>query len=198
MTQQLGPVSGPAIYLAGFLVVCGVGVCAAQGSPSIGDATAEMANEAAGKTLSRLLVGSNPGGGYDTYARLVAAHLPKHLPNSPSIIVQNMPGAGSLVVSNYLANIAPRDGSVFAAVHSLAATHPLFYPDRVKYDARTLVWIGSAVRETTFGLSSTSSKIASFENVFQELSGPGSGTCGNFFRGTRSHEIASGLTSFWS
>ena len=114
----------------------------------------------------RLLVGSGPGGGYDTYARLLAAHLPRHLPGDPKIVVQNMPGAGSLVVSNYLANIAPSDGSVFAGVHSLTATHPLFYPDRAKYDARKLIWLGSAVREKTFGLAATSSKVTSFKDAF--------------------------------
>lgn len=170
MTQQLWPVRCPAIYLAGVLGVCTVDFCAAQGAPLTGvvDPRTEMATEGSVKTQSRLLVGSSPGGGYDTYARLIAAHLPRYLPNSPKIIVQNMPGAGSLVVSNYLSNIAPRDGSVFAAVHSLAATHPLFYPERVKYDARTMVWIGSAVRETTFGLSSTSSKAPSFQSAFQD------------------------------
>lgn len=114
----------------------------------------------------RLLVGSGPGGGYDTYARLLAGHLPRHLPGEPRIVVQNMPGAGSLVVTNYLVNIAPNDGSVFAGVHSLTATHPLFYPDRAKYDARKLVWLGSAVREKTFGLAATSSKVVSFRDSF--------------------------------
>ena len=114
----------------------------------------------------RLLVGSGPGGGYDTYARLLARHLPRHLPGEPRIIVQNMPGAGSLVVSNYLVNIAPQDGSVFAGVNSLTATNPLFYPDRAKYDARKLVWLGSAVRERTFGLAATSSQVVSFGDSF--------------------------------
>lgn len=140
----------------------------AQSASSATGSTSEFGGDGAGKTQIRLLVGSNPGGGYDTYARLIATHLPRRMPNSPRVIVQNMPGAGSLVVTNYLANVAPRDGSVFAAVHSLAATHPLFYPDRAKYDSRTLVWIGSAVRETTFGLSSTAAKVSAFSNVFQQ------------------------------
>lgn len=170
MTQRRRAANYSAIYLASFLSVCAVDICAAQGARSTPtpDAVAEAPGDGAAKAQLRLLVGSNPGGGYDTYARLIAAHLPRRLPNNPRIIVQNMPGAGSLVVTNYLANIAPRDGSVFAAVHSLAATHPLFYPDRAKYDARNMVWIGSAVRETTFGLSSTSSNIPSFKSVFQQ------------------------------
>ncbi len=119
------------------------------------------------QTQIRMLVGSGPGGGYDTYGRLIAAHLPRKLPGQPRIVVQNMPGAGSLVVTNYLVNIAPRNGSVIAAVHSLAATHPLFYPDRAKYDARRLVWIGSAVRETTFALAAANSGVTSLKDLFK-------------------------------
>ncbi len=170
MTQRFKPAKYPAIYLAVALSVLASNLCMAQGAPSTTTAgpTSESGGDGAAKAQMRLLVGSSPGGGYDTYARLIAAHLPRRLPNSPRIIVQNMPGAGSLVVSNYLANIAPRDGSVFAAVHNLAATHPLFYPDRAKYDSRTLVWIGSAVRETTFGLASKASNVPSFKNVLQQ------------------------------
>lgn len=142
----------------------------AQTGPSAGTvSTPATAGDVAGaKTQMRLLVGSSPGGGYDTYARLISAHLPRYLPGNPRIVVQNMPGAGSLVVSNHLVNIAPRDGSVFAAVHSLAATHPLFHPERARYDARNMVWIGSAVRETTFGLARVSSNIQTLKDLFKQ------------------------------
>src|SRR5205085_11696840 len=56
----------------------------------------------------RMIVGSAPGGGYDAYARLVAAHWRKHIPGNPAIIIQNMPGAGSLLAANNLFNIAPK------------------------------------------------------------------------------------------
>src|SRR5215210_2674066 len=65
-----------------------------------------------GKTLT-LIVGYSVGGGYDTYARVLARHMTRHLPGNPSIIVQNMPGAGSLRSANYLYAVAPKDGSVF-------------------------------------------------------------------------------------
>ena len=77
------------------------------------------AEDFTGKQI-RLVVGSAPGGAYDSYARSVAAHMPKHLPGNPKIVVQNMPGAGSLVALNYIYNIAPKDGTVIAAVHSVA------------------------------------------------------------------------------
>src|SRR6188508_2173758 len=64
-----------------------------------------------GKTL-RMLIGYGPGGGYDLYARLVADFLPKHIPGQPSIVPQNMPGAGSFAAANYMAGAAPKDGTV--------------------------------------------------------------------------------------
>jgi tripartite-type tricarboxylate transporter receptor subunit TctC len=75
----------------------------------------------AGKTL-RMLVGYGPGGGYDIYGRLVAEFLPKYLPGHPSIVTENMPGAGSFAAAKYIAQVAPRDGTVLA---SLAQTFPL-------------------------------------------------------------------------
>jgi tripartite-type tricarboxylate transporter receptor subunit TctC len=74
-----------------------------------------------GKTL-RMLVGYGPGGGYDIYGRLVAQFLPKYLPGHPSIVTENMPGAGSFAAAKYIANVAPKDGTVLA---SLAQTFPL-------------------------------------------------------------------------
>src|ERR1700741_320944 len=57
-----------------------------------------------------LIVGYSSGGGYDTYARILARHLGRHIPGNPSVVVQNMPGAGSLKLANYLFNVAPKDG----------------------------------------------------------------------------------------
>src|SRR5438270_11702552 len=67
------------------------------------------------KTI-HLIVGSAPGGGYDAYGRLVAEHLRQHIPGSPTVVVQNMPGAGSLIATNYVANVAPKDGTYIGAV----------------------------------------------------------------------------------
>ena len=72
----------------------------------------------------------------------------RHIPGNPTIIVQNMPGAGSLVLANYLYNVAPKDGTAFGAVNALLATDPLMYPERVKFDPRQFRWLGSALRRT--------------------------------------------------
>src|SRR3569623_400232 len=64
-----------------------------------------------GKTI-RIISGSDAGGGYDVYARLLARHLGRHIPGNPTIIVQNMLGAGGVVATNYVYNVAPQDGTI--------------------------------------------------------------------------------------
>src|SRR4051812_23445767 len=124
----------------------------------------------------RLMVGSAPGGGYDAYARLIAAHMRRHLPDNPTIIVQNMPGAGSLVLANYLYNVAPKDGTAFGAVNALIATDPMMYPERVKFDPRQFRWLGSALKENHVGLSWHTSPVQSLDDMFkQELIVAGTG-----------------------
>src|SRR5262249_39530286 len=76
-------------------------------SPAHADAVADFYR---GKQVN-LIVGYGPGGGYDTYARLLARHFGRFIPGNPNVIVQNMPGAGSLRAVNYLYNIAPKDGT---------------------------------------------------------------------------------------
>src|SRR5262249_55407339 len=77
-----------------------------------------------GKTL-RMLVGYGPGGGYDLYGRLVAEFLPRHLPGNPSILPQNMPGAGSFVAAKYMSDVAPKDGTVLGSLSQTLALDSL-------------------------------------------------------------------------
>lgn len=124
----------------------------------------------------QMVVGSAPGGGYDAFARIVAPHLGRHLPGQPTIVIQNMPGAGSLLATNHLYNVAPRDGSVIGGLNPQLATEPLVRPDRAKYDPRKLSWIGSTLRETHVALAWHTSPVKSFDDVFtQELILAGSG-----------------------
>jgi len=130
----------------------------------------------------RLIVGSAPGGGYDTYGRLLAAHMRRNIPGNPTIVVQNMPGAGSLVLANYLANVAPKDGTAFGAVNALIATDPLMYPERVKFDPRQFRWLGSALKENHVGLAWHTSPVRSFDDLFrQELIVAGTGGATNLY-----------------
>jgi tripartite-type tricarboxylate transporter receptor subunit TctC len=100
------------------------------------------------KTLT-LIVGYSVGGGYDTYARVLARHMARHLPGNPSIIVQNMPGAGSLRAANYLYAVAPKDGSVFGIFSRGMAMEPLIGSSATQYDSRKFTWLGSATNEVS-------------------------------------------------
>src|SRR5262245_22886509 len=68
-----------------------------------------------GKTVN-LIIATAPGGGYDTYGRLIARHLGRHLPGQPTIVVQNMPGAAGIRAANYLYGVAPKDGTVIGMI----------------------------------------------------------------------------------
>jgi tripartite-type tricarboxylate transporter receptor subunit TctC len=94
-----------------------------------------------------LVVGYSAGGGYDTYARVLARHIGKHIPGNPTIVVQNMPGAGSLKAANYLYAVAPKDGSVFGTFGRGLAMEPLIGTSATRFDARTFVWLGSGSNE---------------------------------------------------
>jgi tripartite-type tricarboxylate transporter receptor subunit TctC len=100
-----------------------------------------------GKTV-RVLVGFGPGGGYDLYARTLARHLGRHIPGQPTILAQNMPGAGSLKVVNYLYNAAPRDGTALATFARGIVFEPLLgHTEGTQFDAARLNWIGSISNE---------------------------------------------------
>lgn len=91
----------------------------------------------------RIVSGSEPGGNYDRMARLLAKHLPKHIPGKPTIIIENMPGAGSLIAANYLYNQPPDGLTIGAPQRGIPIAH-LTKAKGVKYDVMKFEWIGSA------------------------------------------------------
>jgi tripartite-type tricarboxylate transporter receptor subunit TctC len=94
-----------------------------------------------GKTIT-IIVSYGPGGGYDTYARLVARRLGTHLDGSPTVVVENMSGAGGLVGANYLYNAAPRDGTTLGVINQSAAVAQVLGAPGIQYDSRKFNWIG--------------------------------------------------------
>ena len=101
-----------------------------------------------GRTV-QLYIGYSAGGGYDIYARVLARHMAKHIPGNPTIVPQNMPGAGSLRLANYLYNVAPKDGTAFATFARGMATEPLLGGQGTQFDARKFNWIGSVTDEVS-------------------------------------------------
>src|SRR3954469_9687255 len=103
-------------------------VLAAISLPSAWAAQAQSVEQFYSGKQVKLFVGSSAGTGYDVYARLVGRFLSKHLPGNPLIITPNMPGAGGVIVSNSLYNVAARDGSEIAMLPRGAAPQPLLDP----------------------------------------------------------------------
>jgi tripartite-type tricarboxylate transporter receptor subunit TctC len=95
-----------------------------------------------GKSL-RFMIPSGAGGGYDAYGRLLARHLADHIPGHPGIIIENMPGASGILGTNWLYNIAPRDGTVMGSTYNTLLTEPLLGDDATKFDPTKFEWIGS-------------------------------------------------------
>jgi hypothetical protein len=83
-----------------------------------------------GKKELNLVTSSAVGGGYDSYSRLIAHHMSRYLPGNPTIVVQNMLGGGGIRATNYIYNVAPRDGTVFALIDRGMPTAPLLYADK--------------------------------------------------------------------
>lgn len=101
-----------------------------------------------GKTLT-IVVGYTAGGGYDKIARVLAKHLPKHIPGKPAVIVENMPGAGSLIATNYLYNKAAPDGLTIGTFNRGLPFAQLLKEEGARFDMRKFAWIGAAASEGT-------------------------------------------------
>ena len=91
----------------------------------------------------RIVVGSTSGGDYDVWARLLARHWPRHIPGQPNIIVENMPGAGTLVATNHLYNVAPKDGTAIGMVSRSMPAAAVMKVANVRFDPARFNWIGS-------------------------------------------------------
>jgi tripartite-type tricarboxylate transporter receptor subunit TctC len=114
-----------------------------------------------------LVVGSTAGGGYDLYARLIARHLPKHIPGQPSIVVQNMIGAGGVKSANYLYGVGPQDGSVVALLQNNNAFLSFYEPGNkaFEFDPRKFHWLGSPQQEVGLFVMTTKTGLKSVEDI---------------------------------
>ena len=118
-----------------------------------------------GKSI-RIIVGTSPGGGYDTYTRLIARHFAKHIPGSPSIIVDNMPGAGGLVSANHLFKVAKPDGLTIGHFVGGQFLQQLLGKPGIEFDALKFEYIGVPAQDNfVFGISKTTG-ITSMEQLF--------------------------------
>jgi tripartite-type tricarboxylate transporter receptor subunit TctC len=101
-----------------------------------------------GKTVT-VFIGFTAGGGYDVYGRLIARYMGNHIPGNPTLVAQNMPGAGSLQLANYLYNVAPKDGTAIATFGRGEAVEPLIGSGGARFDASKFLWLGSVANEVS-------------------------------------------------
>jgi tripartite-type tricarboxylate transporter receptor subunit TctC len=113
-----------------------------------------------------IIVGSSAGGGYDTYARLIARHLGEHVPGNPGIVVENMPGAGSNKATGYIYSVAPKDGTVMGAVFPGALLDPLIGDVNVQHDPNKLQYVGSANADVYVCFLRSDAPAKTFQDVF--------------------------------
>jgi tripartite-type tricarboxylate transporter receptor subunit TctC len=141
-------------------------VGAAAAAIAFGSAMPASANNFyAGKTIN-FIIGGNPGGGYDTYARTVARHLADHIPGHPNIVPQNMPGAGSGKAAQYIYKVAPKDGTEIGALYPGAIVGPLL-DDKTHWHFKPteFIYLGSADSGTRLCMTWKTSKTKTFEDA---------------------------------
>jgi tripartite-type tricarboxylate transporter receptor subunit TctC len=136
-----------------------------------------------GKQL-QILVGAEVGGGYDINARLVARHIGRHIPGNPSVLPVNMPGGGSLRATNFVYNVAPRDGTAIGAPSRAIVSMPLMGVEAAKYDPTKFGWVGSVTNEQSVCIALTTASVHSWDDLLQRKvivggSAPGSDTYTN-------------------
>jgi len=131
-----------------------------------------------GKTIT-VITSTGVGGTYDLAARLLARHMPRHISGNPTMIVQNMPGGGNVLATNYMYNIAPKDGTAIATIHSAMPLHQVLDGQGVRYDADRFNWLGSTGPQNEVILVWHTAGIRTIEQAMEKeviLGGTGAGS----------------------
>jgi tripartite-type tricarboxylate transporter receptor subunit TctC len=156
MIPQIRRLCWPAISLTAITLVGTVSALAQ--TPSL-----------AGKTV-QMIIGFGAGGGYDQWGRVVARHIGKHLPGNPTVVPQNMPGAGSYLAANNIYNTAPKDGTAMAIIARDAALGPLTGAVGARFDPTKLTWLGTPTTETNvcIGMNTPQVKVKTLKDLYEK------------------------------
>jgi tripartite-type tricarboxylate transporter receptor subunit TctC len=117
-----------------------------------------------GKTV-RIIVGFSAGGGYDAYSRVIGRHLHKHIPGNPSVVVDNMAGAGSILLANHINNVAPKDGTIIGNISGQIILEQLFANPAVQYDMTKFRTLGVPIGETYLLVVTRKPGVTKYEEV---------------------------------
>jgi tripartite-type tricarboxylate transporter receptor subunit TctC len=144
-----------------------------------GDAAAQPADQFFARRTITITIGYTAGGSYDLYGRMVARHLGRHIPGQPTVIAQNMPGAGSLKAANYLYEVAPKDGTALGIVVESAALEQALANPAVQYDAAKFSYVGRVATSNNIFMQWHSAKVQSIDDAKRletSLAGTGPGS----------------------
>ena len=150
-----------AVAAVGFALVM---AAAAAGPVAAQDSVADFYH---GKTI-RLIIGYSPGGGYDSYARLVAQFMGKYIPGNPAIVPQNMPGAGSRKAAAFMEKVAKQDGTFLATADQALAVAQAMHDPRLKVDAGSFNYIGSTVQDNNVLITWHTSGIKTIDDAMKK------------------------------
>ena len=141
--------------------------------------TAARAQEFYAAKTIRMYVGFAPGGGYDIYARALARYMGGFIPGRPTIVTENMPGAGGLRLANFMAQVAPQDGLALAVISEGGLLEQLYGNPAVQFDAAKFGWFGRMVSSTSLYFTWHASPTKSFADLRQRKTPFGSTGAGN-------------------
>jgi tripartite-type tricarboxylate transporter receptor subunit TctC len=120
-----------------------------------------------GKTVD-LYIGYSAGGAYDIYARVLARYMGKHIPGNPTVVPKNMAGAGSLLLANWLYNVAPKDGTAFGIIGRGTGFDPILGNKRAQFDGTKFHWLGSANNEVSVCVAWHTSGVTRFSDLLSK------------------------------
>jgi tripartite-type tricarboxylate transporter receptor subunit TctC len=144
-----------------------------------GDAVAQPVEQFFARKTVTVTIGYTAGGSYDLYGRMVARHLGKHIPGQPSVIAQNMPGAGSLKAANYLYEVAPKDGTALGVIVESAALEQALANPAAQYDAAKFAYLGRVATSNNIFMQWHTAKVQSLDDAKRmesSLAGTGPGS----------------------
>ena len=161
-----------------------VGLAAALAFSAVPARGEDSAAFYAGKTV-QLIIGYAPGAGYDEYARLLGRHIGRHIPGNPTVVVQNMPGAGSIRAANYLYSVAPKDGTTIGGFARGVFLDPLLgRTEGNRYDAAKFGWLGSITSDAGVCAFRSDAGISSWSDMrtkSYKIGGTGAGADSDVF-----------------
>lgn len=163
-------------FVAALAAAIGVGLSTTKATAQAPNAVEDFYR---GKQV-RMIIRSNPGGGYDLYARLLARYIGSHIPGKPAVIPQNMPGAGGIVAINYVANVAPSDGTALTIISSaLVFDQALGLTPTLKVDLKAMNWIGNLLGSNILSYVWHTSPVKTMDDARKFEAGMGSTGAGD-------------------